>query len=123
MMTVAFTLSSCIHGYHVYKDVWDPPVGEIVVANVKRDLYTIALQKDSVTVGHVPRVISCVCTLLLRHGGIIKSTVTGLRRHSDDIPEGGLEFPCTYQFKILQRRLVNCCFMNRMESVSCKVCS
>jgi len=102
MTTVAFTLNSCIRGYHVYKDIWDPPIGEIVVCQREnrnpRDPYAVALRKDSVTVGHVPRMISCICTLFLRRGGIIRSTVTGPRRHSDDLPQGGLELPCTYQF-------------------------
>ena len=95
-------MSRCIRGYHVYKDVWDPPVGEIVVCQREdrnpRDPYVVALWKDSVTVGHVPHVISCICTLFLRHGGITKSTVTGPRRHSDDLPQGGLELLCMYQF-------------------------
>ena len=41
--------------------------------------------------------ILCICTLFLRRGGIIKSTVTGPRRHLDDLPQVGLELPCTYQ--------------------------
>ena len=62
------------------------------------DPYAVALRKDSVTVGHVPRTISCICTLFLRRGGIIVSTITGPRKHSDDLPQGGLELPCTYRF-------------------------
>ena len=98
MTRVTFTLTSCIRGYHVYKDIWDPPVGETVEcereARNPRDPYAVGLRKDSVTVGHVPRSISCICTLFLRQGGIIVSTVTGSRKHSDDLPQGGLELPC-----------------------------
>ena len=126
MTTVAFTLTSCILGYHVYKDVWDPPVGEVVVCQHEdtypRDPYAVALRNDNVTVGHVPHVISCICTLFSRRGGIIKNTVTGPRKHSDDLPQGGLELPCTYQFigpENIAKRLVSCYLMNRMESVSC----
>jgi len=27
-MAAIFTLVSCIHGYHVYKDIWDPSLGK-----------------------------------------------------------------------------------------------
>jgi len=30
LMAVTFTLVRCIHRYHVYKDVWDPSLGESV---------------------------------------------------------------------------------------------
>ena len=59
--------SRCVRGYHVHKDMWNPPVGETV--NCKHqdgnpeDPYTITLQKDGVTVGHVPRTILCICTI------------------------------------------------------------
>lgn len=102
-MTSTFTFTSCIHGYHIYKDVWDPSVGETV--NCEResgnsaDRYAVALRKaDGVIVGHVPRTISCMCTLFLRRGGTITSTMTGPRRYSNDLEQGGLELPCIYTF-------------------------
>ena len=71
-----FILNSCICGYHIYKDVWTPSVGETV--NCERegrnleDPYTVALQNNgTITVGHIPRTILCVCTLFLRCGGAI----------------------------------------------------
>ena len=80
----------------------EPPVGKIVdckrEARNPQDQYAVALRKDSVTVGHVPNVISCICTLFLRRGGIIIRNVTGPRKYSDDLPQGGLELPCTYRF-------------------------
>jgi len=122
MMTVAFTLNSCIRGYHVYKDIWDPPISEIVVCQRKnrnpRDPYMVALWKDSITVGHVPHMISCICMLFLRHGGVIRSTVTGPRRYSDDFCHVRTNL---LSQKILQRRLVNCYLTNWTESVNCKV--
>ena len=56
------------------------------------DQYAVALRKaDGVIVGHVPSTISCMCTLILRRGGTITSTVTGPRRYSNDLEQGGLE--------------------------------
>ena len=100
-MAVTFTLVSCVRGYHIYKNVWIPVVGETV--NCERedrnpqDPYAVGLKKDGTTVGHVPRTISCICTLLLRRGGVIEATVTG-PQYSQDLPQGGLELPCTYRF-------------------------
>jgi len=89
LRVVQFLLSMCFkndnrvllskqlqHGYHVYKDIckdiWDPPVSEIVFCECEnrnpRDPYAVALRKDSITVGHVLRAISCICTLFLKRG-------------------------------------------------------
>jgi len=57
MTTVAYTLSSCICSYHVYKDIWDPPVSEIVICECEnrnpRDLYV----KTAKNLEYVIRVI------------------------------------------------------------------
>ena len=34
----------------------------------------------------------------LRRCGEIQGTTTGPRKHSNDLPQGRLELPCTYQF-------------------------
>jgi len=53
--------------------------------------FTVAMKKDSVTVGHVPRAISPICSIFIRRGGTIKCRVTGARQYSSDLPQGGLE--------------------------------
>ena len=40
-----------------------------------------------------------VCSLFLRRGGSIHCKVTGSRRYSSDLPQGGLEIPCSLVFK------------------------
>ena len=79
-MTSAFTLISCIHGYHIYKDIWNAPVGETVVCEREsrnaRDPFVVALWKERAIVGHVPHTISCMRMQFLRNGGTIISTVT-----------------------------------------------
>ncbi len=112
------TLSSCVRGHHIYKDIWDPVVGEKLdccreCGNVQ-DRYAVAVVRTLVdpklkrrrhktenavtTVGHLPRKISCVCSLFLRRGGTITCEITGHRRHSSDLPQGGLEVPCLLIF-------------------------
>ena len=49
-------------------------------------------------VGRVLRKISAACSLFLQRAGIIHCTVVGVRYFSADIPQGGLEVPCTYKF-------------------------
>lgn len=59
----------------------------------------MAIIKDEMTVGHVPRRISSVCSLFLRKSGArIVCKITGNRHYSKDLPQGGLELPCIYIF-------------------------
>ncbi len=99
-MSFSYTMDSCIRGYHVYKDVWTAPLGEVLTCqnefgNVV-DPYDVAIITSyNTTVGHVPRCISAVCH---RKDGSIQCEVTGARRHSLDLPQGGLEIPCKLTF-------------------------
>ena len=47
MTSITFTLTSCVRGYHVYKDIWNPPVGETVDCEREdrnpEDPYAVAL--------------------------------------------------------------------------------
>ena len=106
-MLATFTLHNsytAVCGYHVYKDVWPNPfVGEIVCCEREErndhNPYAVALKKAGTgTVGHVPRTISCICTLFLRQGGVIVVSVTGPHRYSADLVQGGQEVPCKYIF-------------------------
>ena len=78
-LAATFTLISCVQG-SLYGDIWNLVrsvcVGETLncECEVKNplNLYVVGLRKYGTTVGHVPRVISCICTLfLIRHGGVI----------------------------------------------------
>ena len=56
--------------------------------------FSVAVVRSGVTVGHVPRKISSTCSLFLRQGGMIDCRVTGQRRYSEDLSQGGMEIPC-----------------------------
>ena len=60
-----------------------------------RDPFAVAVVRSGVIIGHVSRKISSVCSMFLRRGGTISCRVTGGRRYSEDLPQGGLEVPCT----------------------------
>ena len=101
----SFDVEAIVRGYHKYKDVWNAMIGERLhcereAGNV-HDLYNIivAVVKSGVVVGHVPRKMSSVCSLFLRHGGVIHCTVTGTRCYSQDLVQGGLQIPCILHFE------------------------
>ena len=106
--TYDWSCSSCIRGHHVYKDIWQPIIGEelkcVRETNNVRDRYAVAVVKEdslsSEIVGHLPRKISILSSLFLRHGGTITCVVSGTRSYSSDLPQGGLEVPCTIKATI-----------------------
>jgi len=57
----SFHLSSFVRGYHEYQRLWTPRIGEGLVVKQERDnchdKYVVAVIKDGITVGHVPRKI------------------------------------------------------------------
>ena len=91
-----------VRGYHVYRDVWEAAVGQTLPcqreAGNPHDPYAVSVTEGGTIVGHVPRAISAVCSLFLRRNGTILCEVTGTRRKSSDLPQGGLEIPCKLIF-------------------------
>ena len=104
-MTSAFRLNSCVRGYHVYYETWTAVFGEILCTERELhnvvDRYAVAVTKadSGETVGHVPRKISRLCNMFIEQGGDITCVVTGSRRYSSDLAQGGLEIPCTLIFR------------------------
>ena len=102
----SFVIDSVIRGHHVYKAIWEPANGEEL--NTEREIrnpydplavaVTKLLCKERRTVGHLPRRISPLCSAFLRRGGTIKCIVSGHRKYSEDLPQGGLEVPCQLHF-------------------------
>ena len=92
----------CIRGHHIYKNIWNPAVGEVLVCEREphnaADRYFVAFTKG-VFVGHLPLKLSKLRSLFLRRGGTIDCVITGARRYSVDLHEGGLEVPCSLLLK------------------------
>ena len=91
VMACSFGIESMARDYHEYKSVWEDPVhGEEL--NCTRDIgnshdpMVVAILKEidgvTVTVGHVPRRISALCSVFRRRGGTIRCIVNGDRRYS-----------------------------------------
>ena len=65
-----FVISCCVHGHHVYKEIWMPVIGEQIKtfceAGKSHDRYAVAVTRvnDSIVVGHIPREIVKTCYYL-----------------------------------------------------------
>ena len=99
----------CIRGYHCYQPIWTAAVGEQFPCirepfNVM-DRYAVAVKKDGIVIGHLPKKVSRICSLFLRRERTIRCTVTGTRRYSEDLPQGGLEIPCNLLFSGKQKEI------------------
>ena len=97
-----FTVDAMIRGYHEYRQIWEAEDGEVLQCQRetgnRHDLYAVATVKNDVIVGHVPRLISSLCSIFIRRGGSITCTVTGRCRYSADLVQGGIEIPCKLTF-------------------------
>ena len=65
--------------------------------------WTVKVLKNDEIVGHLPKKISTLCSLFIRQGGLIKCEVTGSRRYSQDLVQGGVEIPCDVIFEGKER--------------------
>ena len=61
MVVSEFEYESCIRGYHIYEDMWSSTVGEHLICERETlnltDRYAVAVLKDDVIIGHLPRVM------------------------------------------------------------------
>ena len=98
-----FTVQAMVRGYHTYKDIWEASVGEELACQREtdnpHDRFAVAVVNNACVVGHLPRKISSVSSIFIRRGGSILCRVTGCRRYSHDLPQGGLEIRCTLIFE------------------------
>ena len=94
---------SSVRGHHIYKDIWTPAFGEVLTCTQEltnvHDIYAVAMKRGANIVGHVPRSISYLCYLFIESGGNIQCEITGQRKYSADLPQGGLEVPCKLKFQ------------------------
>ena len=96
MDSISFSVEAVVRGYHVYRDIWIAAVGEVLPCEREPinavDRFAVAVKKGLDIVGHVPKKISSICAVFfLRRGGTIDCHITGCRRYSADLIQGGLE--------------------------------
>lgn len=92
--------NSFVRGYHAYKEIWVPFVGETLLlkrepTNVK-DRSAVAVMKETEVVGHVPYNISSAVSMFLRRDcnkGFAEVTGNSVNRGAGY----GMELPCIYR--------------------------
>ena len=57
----------CIQGYHVYKEILEAAVGEVLMCTREPynalDRYTVSVNKAGTVIGHLPRKLTRLCSL------------------------------------------------------------
>ena len=103
-MENVFSVQAVVHGYHHYKAIWDIAIdGEVLscereVGNV-HDTFAVTVKNDGIIIGHCSQKISSFCSIFIRRGGSIICQVKGNKCYSWDLPQRGLEVPCTLTFR------------------------
>ena len=87
-----FEFVSAARGYHMYKDIWEPSVGEKLIAlrdssNHFHKLAVKVLNGEEI-VGHLPCKYASIAGNFLAHGGSITLKVTGHRQHCKQLCGG-----------------------------------
>ena len=102
----SFKLYSAVRSYYVYRDVWEPSVGEKLARREfdnRFDKFAVKVLNCEETVGHLPR--ECSWYFLAR-GGSICVEVSGHRRHCKQLC-GGMEIPCRVKFTCSRKAMLN----------------
>ena len=97
-ITRCYSMDSVIRGHHVYKQIWQPSIGEeletVAEESNPNDSFAVAVTKESRVVGHLPRTYSRAFWHFINRGGTIKARITRAREFTRDLPQGGLDVPC-----------------------------
>ena len=99
----AYCFEIVVHGHHIYKTIWTPSLGEILMVYPEplnyHDRHAVCIKKDDVIIGAdrditaiLPREQTKTMWDFLMHGGHVSCEVTGRRKLGN-----GLEVPCTYK--------------------------
>ena len=108
----SFELYSAVQGFHVYRDVWEPSVGEKLVARREFDYhfdkFAVKVLNSEETVGHLPHEYrySRTAWYFLARGGSISEEVSSHRRHCKQLC-GGMEIPCQVKFTCSRKAMLN----------------
>ena len=101
-----------VRGYHVYKVVWKPTIGEKLQADQElgneADKFAVKVVKNNEIVRylHVPCEYSRTLWYFIACGGKICVEVTGCRRHCKELC-GGMEIPCRLVFSCSSKGKIN----------------
>ena len=102
-----FQFVSAVCGYHIYKDIWEPSVGEKRIAHREFgnqfNKFAIKVLNGEETVGHLPHEYSRIAWYFLARGGSITLEVTGRCRHCKQLC-GGWKFHAVTRSSVQEKR-------------------
>ena len=65
----SFSVTTAVRGFHVYKDVWEPTISEVLSCEREignsHNTFAVAIKNSSEVVGHVPRFLSSICSIFI----------------------------------------------------------
>ena len=103
-------ISSAVRGYHVYKDISKPSIGDKLACdrefNNCFDKFAVKVVTKGETVGHLPREFLKRAWYFLARGGSISVEVTGCRQRCKQLC-GGMEIPCVVTFSCSRKATLN----------------
>ena len=107
-------MNCCVRGYHVFKSFCYAPIGSILSTkheddpqSLVHDKYAVALiNSESVTVGHLPKFMSKQAHFFIKHAGKIRCEITGSKRYSSDLVQGGFKIPAKIIFQNSNERII-----------------
>ena len=107
-----YVVESCVHGFHVYQDIWTPSTGERLPCETEdmnpMDPYAVAIKNRREVIGHITCKISAACFLFIQRGGTLNCIITDSRcQYSADLVQGGLQIPCKLEFKCNDKALMS----------------
>ena len=92
-------IESFVRGYHEYKDIWQPTIGEVLPLKREptndNDRLAVSVERRGQVVGHVPRNLALLLSyFLLRdvNKGLVEMTGQPVNRGAGM----GMEVPCVY---------------------------
>ena len=134
---VQYSFPCGLRGFHAYKEIWKPKVGDVLSCiherNNQHDRYAIAATNllpgrlSNVTLGHLPREISRFTRFLISRGADVSVTVKDAHFRRSPLIHGGLEIPveATVRMEALRPKFTGTqvnttAICNRICTVPCK---
>ena len=123
IVTRNFEMVSCVKGYHVYKTLWNPLIGEFLSCDREpenpMDKYALCVKKENKIVGHLPlgksRKFAKTIFYFLRADELSSCKIVFMRKPMNLGDGEGMQVPCKLIFTgikkcndILKRHLYTC---------------
>ena len=107
-MSAVLRVKSVVRGYHIYKDEWNPGIGDIFKLDIeeanRHDRYAVSDIVGEKIISHVPQEISKIIYYFISNQGIATGEVEGKRKQSS-LHMKGVVIPCIYVFSSEHKKI------------------